>query len=145
MEALIPGWTLDRCPGYWIRLSVQRVWFDGKRWKLIHARLRRGSSWYWISHLVSFAWAFFFFSWTARGSFLRQKLFCGVKIDFLSPYGDGDFGRVEDVRIAPKTNSEVTHEDEASEGRSVLWFKCMCVWFKIQDRPVYHATSFVQQ
>lgn len=62
----------------------------------------------------------FFFSWTARGSFLRQKLFCGVKIDFLSPYGDGDFGRVEDVRIAPKTNSEVTHEDEASEGRSVL-------------------------
>ena len=61
-----------------------------------------------------------FFFLDCERKFSQTKTFSGVKIDFFSPYGDGDFGRVEDVRIAPKTNSEVTHEDEGSEGRSVL-------------------------
>lgn len=147
MEALIPAgrWTDVRTIGSGFQRSapLRRVWFDGKRWKLIHATLWRGSSWRWISHLVSFAWAFFF-PWSARGSFHRQKLFRGVKIDFFTPYGDGDFGRVEDVRIAPKTpKSEVTHEDEAS-GRQKC-FAGWLLWLKIQDQPDYHATRIVQQ
>ena len=142
-----PGWTLDRCPDYWIRLSAQRsvaeglIWWKKMEINSCHTLERELMM---LNFTPCFICMSFFFSWSARGSFHRQKLFRGVKIDFFTPYGDGDFGRVEDERIAPKTpKSEVTHEDEAS-GRQKC-FAGWLLWLKIQDQPDYHATRIVQQ